>query len=294
MYKRRGFTLIELLVVIAIIALLMSILMPALNKAKQQAKAIVCPTRLHQWAVVWHMFLDDHEGRVELELNWWAPLWPYYKDEKLLLCPAAVTVKGKMPVPPTDPELIDHGIRGDKSHAWADWYDKDPDEWTEGVDPPRHKWYTGSYGRNGFLSEDAGNVRGRPITAGPLKGKRRLWGDAPGSLLAAKGAHQVPIVLDGGGGSPMPQDKPPEYEGQAYFSQPINVNEIRSFCIKRHDWYVNCVFLDFHTAKVNLKSLWLLRWHRGWYGELEAVGGLPVEFNDPTHWIYPCPAPETP
>jgi prepilin-type N-terminal cleavage/methylation domain-containing protein len=46
--KRRGFTLIELLVVIAIIAVLMAILMPALNRVREQGKRAACLNNLHQ------------------------------------------------------------------------------------------------------------------------------------------------------------------------------------------------------------------------------------------------------
>ena len=48
MRRKEGFTLIELLVVIAIIAVLMAILMPALNRVREQGKRAVCLNNLHQ------------------------------------------------------------------------------------------------------------------------------------------------------------------------------------------------------------------------------------------------------
>ena len=60
MHKPRGFTLIELLVVIAIIALLMAILMPALQRVKKQAAAVACQSNLHQWAIIFEMYAGQY------------------------------------------------------------------------------------------------------------------------------------------------------------------------------------------------------------------------------------------
>ena len=58
MYRRRGFTLIELLVVIAIIALLMAILMPALQRVRKQARGIVCKSDLRQIGLAANLYAE--------------------------------------------------------------------------------------------------------------------------------------------------------------------------------------------------------------------------------------------
>lgn len=60
----RGFTLIELLVVIAVIAILASLLMPALSRAKGRATQTVCMNNLRQLNVAWTIYAQDNEGRL--------------------------------------------------------------------------------------------------------------------------------------------------------------------------------------------------------------------------------------
>ena len=240
MHKREAFTLIELLVVIAVIALLLSILMPALNRVKKQAKAVVCQSNLTQWGVIWSMYADDHEGYFSSGFSmyahnpsegcrsqWIGALVPYGDTKgKIRFCPVATKVgseegqvKGQ-PYPPT---------------AWRFQFN----EWNE----------CGSYGANAWVYNPP-----RGITAVQGRSAEDHWRRA-----YVKGACYVPLFLDSRwpGCGPNHTDAPPEYDGQAW-----NTREMTWFCTDRHNESINGVFLDFSVRKIGLKELWTLRWHK--------------------------------
>jgi prepilin-type N-terminal cleavage/methylation domain-containing protein/prepilin-type processing-associated H-X9-DG protein len=81
MHKRKGFicrtcggfTLIELLVVIAIIAILMSILMPSLNRAREQGKRANCLFDMKQLAFAWTLYADENDDRIVNGEALWDP-----------------------------------------------------------------------------------------------------------------------------------------------------------------------------------------------------------------------------
>lgn len=77
-HVRSGFTLVELLVVIGIIALLISILLPALNKAREQAKLISCANNMRQVGQAFFMYAAQSQGWLPpaVSAGWYGPYYP--------------------------------------------------------------------------------------------------------------------------------------------------------------------------------------------------------------------------
>jgi len=58
--------------------------------------------------------------------------------------------------------------------------------------------------------------------------------------------------------------EPPSYDGEPRTGTGNTGDEMRIFCINRHDGFVNSLFMDWSVQKVGLKELWTLKWHRSY------------------------------
>jgi len=267
MRKRKGFTLVELLVVIAIIALLMSILMPALARARKQANAVLCKSNLKQWSIIFTLYTDDNDGYFHGELGenfmeqgWVPALRPYYSGTKrrrdtesdegktereIRVCPSATRFWYDENHNPT-------GNKYRSDAAWGIFSGETNDEggfWA-------WKGDCGSYGLNGWVCNEEDGVS-------------EWWEEAINLWRTPniKNAQTVPVFADCAwvDGWPEETDEPPAYEGELAKSGGYYFDEaMKQFCINRHSRVNNYLFMDWSVREVGPKELWKIKWHR-WF-----------------------------
>lgn len=258
---RKAFTLIELLVVIAIIGLLMSILVPALGRARKQARAVACQAQLKQWAIVFSTYVTENDGyflsgllndssdRAGAGIWWLKALQPLYKEKKLLLCPEAVRHRQ------TSPGLIAR----DYFDAWITPVDgkyfktEDADVIVQGS-----SFLMGSLGPNGWICNPPARIGGTVLT--------QLWGRSPIKYHwrspNVKGTSDIPVFLDCMWVDAWPKDSDTPSAEEVWRIDLVGQDEMRRFCVNRHYGAVNVLFMDGSVRRVGLKGLWTLKWHR--------------------------------
>ena len=232
---RLGFSLTELLVVVSIAALLTSILVPALNKAKANAREVMCKSQLRELGRIWKFYVEDNDGLFpergcgfsEGAVSWFHCIRDYYTNMELILCPMAMKT----------------GREGGRNPYMA---------WENTTD--FGAYYKGSYGINLWVANGADPDCGAAGIFDP-----NCW-----RTPYAKGGAYAPLLLCSQWKDiqPYPMDDPPEHANDMWTE---NAHEVRRACIKRHNpYHVQVLFLDFSVDKRTIKELWRLKWHKNW------------------------------
>jgi len=94
-----AFTLVELLAAIGIVAMLASLLIPALGKMQAKANSAKCLNNLRQWGAVTMTYVADHDGALPSNAGstWYTLLWPYVRPDKADSNPQLSSSPGSYP-----------------------------------------------------------------------------------------------------------------------------------------------------------------------------------------------------
>jgi len=266
---RPGFTLVELLVVIGIIALLISVLLPALNKARKASRTTACMSNLRQLAMAEIQYNMDCKGKfspyyngsggTKFQIEWMAQVMKPQQLDKVRLCPEAQTPNAAYPESGNQP--------GTAFNCWGPGGQAltDPNDYT-GTGPPKNgvgRKLTGSYAFNGYCLriDDSGN-NNTLCQNGQGKIVSWLW-----QVMPKRGA-EVPVMSDGVW--PTAWVKETDAVPKSLYADTgvppalsIGNNWVR-VVVARHGYAINVAFLDGHVVTTQLPDLWMLRWHNGW------------------------------
>lgn len=149
--RRHGFTLIELLVVIAIIALLLSVLLPALTKVKSQSKRIVCMSNVRQQVIGLRMYSQENEGYYPIRSAFVYSLSPDNQEpQNEAQAIALLTGLGKLyPAYISDPHMFycpaDTVVKYDGQYSWGPNFPIHTTGGANGINSDYIYLYNGSY-----------------------------------------------------------------------------------------------------------------------------------------------------
>jgi prepilin-type N-terminal cleavage/methylation domain-containing protein/prepilin-type processing-associated H-X9-DG protein len=219
-----GFTLIELLVVISIVVMLMALLLPSLQRARKQARAVVCQANLKQWGTAFSLYMEDSQGRIprtsvrKFLFNLIRIDLDGIDIKGILICPTAVRPN--------------RSLQGTAFNAWR------------APVGGELELVRGSYGFN----KDLFSVFFDEFIQIPKEGI---------DVFSLRGRNNIPTLLDSASfeDSFRAHYSPPDFEG-------FHASSSLSYCINRHNGFINGLFLDWSVRKVGLKELWTLNWNQ--------------------------------
>jgi prepilin-type processing-associated H-X9-DG protein len=250
------------LVVIAIIALLMGILMPALNRARKQVRGTVCAAALKQWGLCYQLYAADSEAKLPyyiggtVNTTYMESLRPYYSDiNKMRTCPAAVKVATGNPT-----GLQAQSYFGYTRNAWQ--IDVAQAGWMADTD-----WGIGSFGENSWIRNSLDSSGNRTRVG-------QAWADTN-----AKNINEVPFIGDARWNNAWPENTHPVPAATATEEQMYNIGnwaQILCYVMRRHKDGVNLCFGDGSTRHVRAEGLWALRWNRQ---------SQPQDVEDELNWM---------